>query len=100
MDVFRYFRDVIAGEIELLARDGALPVGRETSRIAVELPRDPAHGDIATNAAMVLAKPAGLAPRALAETLAVRLRTHSDVTAADVAGPGFLNMRLADRFWQ
>lgn len=99
INLFRYFHDIVAAEVDALARDGVLPRGLDTSRIAVEPPRDPAHGDLSTNAAMVLAKPAGLAPRALAEKLAERLRRRSEVTAADVAGPGFINLRLADGFW-
>jgi arginyl-tRNA synthetase len=99
MDLFRYFRDVVAGEVAALAKEGALRPGLDLSRIAVEPPRDPAHGDVSTNAAMVLAKPAGLQPRALAEKLVLRLRQHEAVTAAEVAGPGFINLRLADRFW-
>jgi arginyl-tRNA synthetase len=99
MDLFRYFRDVVAAELAALAREGALPGGLDTSRIAIEPPRDPAHGDVSTNAAMVLAKPAGLAPRALAEKLMQRLKQHEVVTGADVAGPGFINLRVADRFW-
>jgi arginyl-tRNA synthetase len=99
MDLFRYLRDVVAAEVATLAGEGALPAGLDTSRIAVEPPRDPAHGDVSTNAAMVLAKPAGLAPRALAEKLIPRLKQHESVTAAEIAGPGFINLRLADRFW-
>ncbi|RUW17631.1 arginine--tRNA ligase, partial [Mesorhizobium sp. M4B.F.Ca.ET.013.02.1.1] len=72
----------------------------DLSRIAVEPPRDASHGDLATNAAMVLAKPTGQNPRALAERLAEALRGDADVAAADVAGPGFVNLRLHDGFWQ
>jgi arginyl-tRNA synthetase len=68
--------------------------------VAVEPPRDPGHGDMATNAAMVLAKPAGLAPRAIAEALAAALRADARIAAAEVAGPGFLNLRLALPVWQ
>jgi arginyl-tRNA synthetase len=96
MNLFTHFREVVLAELGALA----LPAGLDLARVAVEPPRDPTHGDIATNAAMVLAKPAGLAPRALAERLVERLRRHPDVTAAAVAGPGFINLRLADRFWQ
>ena len=95
MDLFRHFRAVVIGELGRLD----LPAGLDTARVAVEPPRDPAHGDVATNAAMVLAKPAGLPPRQLAEKLIGRLKLHPDITAADVAGPGFINLRLADRFW-
>ncbi len=59
--------------------------------MSVELPRDPSHGDLSTNAAMVLAKPAGLKPRDLAETIAARLETYDSVEKAGVAGPGFIN---------
>jgi arginyl-tRNA synthetase len=95
MNLFGHFRDVVIAELAALP----LPVGLDMSRVAVEPPRDPAHGDLSTNAAMVLAKPAGLAPRALAASLVERLKHHPDVTAADVAGPGFINLRLADGFW-
>ena len=95
MNLFSHFRDIVITELGAID----LPAGLDLSRIAVEPPRDPTHGDIATNAAMVLAKPAGLAPRALAEKLAERLRRQADITAAEVAGPGFINMRLADSFW-
>jgi arginyl-tRNA synthetase len=96
MNLFAHFRDIVIADLATLD----LPAGLDTSRVAVEPPRDPSHGDIATNAAMVLAKPAGMLPRALAEKLVQRLRGHPEVTAAEVAGPGFINLRLADRFWQ
>ena len=99
MNLFRHFRDIVAAEIGELARAGALPAGLDTSRIAVEPPRDPDHGDISTNAAMVLAKPAGMAPRALAEKLVERLKRRPEVVTAAPAGPGFINLRLADGFW-
>jgi arginyl-tRNA synthetase len=95
MNLFSHFRDVVIAELAAIG----LPAGIDTSRVAIEPPRDPAHGDIATNAAMVLAKPAGLAPRALAEKLVERLRARGEVTGAAVAGPGFINLRLADSFW-
>lgn len=72
----------------------------DLSRVTVEPPRDPSHGDLATNAAMVLAKPAKTNPRALAERLAEALKADPDVAAVDVAGPGFVNLRLNDTFWQ
>jgi len=68
-------------------------------RIAAEPPRDPAHGDVATNAAMVLARPMAAKPRELAMRIAVRLEADPDVEAVQVAGPGFVNLRLSDRFW-
>lgn len=72
----------------------------DLSRVTVEPPRDPSHGDLATNAAMVLAKPAKTNPRALAERLAEALKADPDVATVDVAGPGFVNLRLNDTFWQ
>jgi arginyl-tRNA synthetase len=99
MNLYRYFRDEISGEIAKMAGEGAFPPGLDLSRFVVEPPRDSTHGDLSTNAAMVLAKPAGTNPRALAESLAAKLRVHPDVTEVAVAGPGFLNFRLADHFW-
>jgi len=69
-------------------------------RITVEPPRDPSHGDVATNAAMVLAKPLGTNPRALADVIAAALRDDADVSEVSVAGPGFINIRLATGYWQ
>jgi arginyl-tRNA synthetase len=99
MNLFEHFHDVVAAEVRALVEAGALPEGLDLSRIAVEPPRDPAHGDLSTNAAMVLAKPAGKNPRELAQKLAERLRQHADIVSADVAGPGFLNLKLVDAFW-
>ena len=99
MNLFNYFLDEVKVSVERLVGAGALPAGLDVGRIAVEPTRDPAHGDISTNAAMVLAKPAGKNPRQLAELVADALREHSAVTSADVAGPGFVNLRLGDDFW-
>ncbi|HEV8014949.1 MAG TPA: arginine--tRNA ligase [Stellaceae bacterium] len=98
--MFTHFRFVVVGEIEALVKAGELPADLDLARVAVEPPRDPAHGDLSTNAAMVLAKPAKMPPRDLAQKLAARLANESDITAADVAGPGFINLRIADAFWQ
>jgi arginyl-tRNA synthetase len=100
INLFNHFRTVIVGEIDALIAEGLLPEGLDARRIAVEPPRDPAHGDISTNAAMVLGKAAGLTPRAFAGLLVTRLAQQDDVVAAEIAGPGFINLRLADRFWQ
>ena len=100
MNAFAQFHALILAEIEALAAAGELPAGLDTSRVAVEPPREASHGDMATNAAMVLAKPAGVAPKALAEKLAARLAKLADVTGVEIAGPGFINMRLADSYWQ
>jgi arginyl-tRNA synthetase len=78
---------------------GTLPAGIDRSRVTVEPPRDPSHGDIATNAAMVLAKDAGKKPRDLAEALAERLRADDLIAKADVAGPGFINLTLEPAAW-
>jgi arginyl-tRNA synthetase len=86
--------------VNALGREGRLPAGLETAAVAVEPPRDPGHGDMATNAAMVLAKPAGQNPRALAGTLAEKLRLDPRISSAEPAGPGFLNLRLAPSLWQ
>jgi arginyl-tRNA synthetase len=99
MNLFNYFRDEILRVVGELAAEGRLPAGLDTSRVAAEPPREAEHGDIATNVAMILAKPARMAPRALAELIAERLRRHGDVTAAEIAGPGFINLRLANAFW-
>ncbi|WP_296436798.1 MULTISPECIES: arginine--tRNA ligase [unclassified Rhizobium] len=69
-------------------------------RIAVEPPRDASHGDVATNAAMVLAKPLGTNPRALAEIVTEKLKEDPDVAEVSVAGPGFINVRIAVGYWQ
>jgi arginyl-tRNA synthetase len=100
MNVFSVFQDIVESEIQALIAAGALPEGTDPSRISVEPPRDPEHGDLATNAAMVLAKPAGLKPRDLAETLAERLRAVDSVVGVEVAGPGFINLRLSEAFWR
>lgn len=99
MNLFTHVRDLVVAEIDALARAGELPAPLDTSRVAVEPPRDLAHGDVSTNAAMVLAKPAGMAPRALADKLVERLRRHGEIAAVDAAGPGFINLRLVDSFW-
>jgi arginyl-tRNA synthetase len=100
MNLFRYFRDEVVRAIQDLAAAGRIPPGLDLDRVAVEPPREQAHGDLSTNAAMVLSKGAGLKPREIAEMLAERLRRIESVTQVTVAGPGFLNFRLADAFWQ
>jgi arginyl-tRNA synthetase len=82
-----------------LVADGVLPAGTSFANVTLEPPRDPAHGDLATNAAMVLAKGAGIAPRALAEAITAKLARHPVITSADIAGPGFINLRLAPQAW-
>lgn len=100
MNLFSIFKDHIRTALDQMVAAGQLPAGLDLDRIAVEPPRDPSHGDIATNAAMVLSKPAGQKPRDLAEALAERLRTLEAVDSAEVAGPGFLNLRVSGVVWQ
>lgn len=84
---------------EALIAEGVLPPGTDLSRISVEPPRDLSHGDMATNAAMVLAKDAGKKPRELADALAEKLRTDPLIEKVDIAGPGFINMTLKHGTW-
>ncbi len=100
MNVFADFNERIKKAVESLDLKTADGGTLDLSRIAVEPPRDASHGDLATNAAMVLAKAAGQNPRALAETLATALRGDADVAEAVVAGPGFVNLRLNNAYWQ
>jgi arginyl-tRNA synthetase len=93
------FAGHVAAALDALEAAGTLPAGLSRANVAVEPPRDPSHGDLATNAAMVLAKPAGLNPRALAEALVGELTQVPGVISADIAGPGFINLRLAAGAW-
>ncbi len=99
MNLFRHFRELVLGEVAGLVAEGHLPSTLKTDRIAIEPPRDSSHGDVTTNAAMVLAKPAGLKPRDLAALLAGRLENLDEVAEVEIAGPGFINLRLYQPFW-
>lgn len=99
MNLFTDLRGIVVAALEQMAQAGELPAGLDYANVAVEPPRDPAHGDMATNAAMVLAKPAGMKPRDIADRLAARL-TDPRISSAEVAGPGFLNLRLAPDVWR
>jgi arginyl-tRNA synthetase len=99
MNLFDDMRAAVLAALDAMETAGDLPAGLDRAAIAVEPPRDPAHGDMATNAAMVLARPAGKPPRALAEALAARLAADPRVASAEVAGPGFLNLRLTPSTW-
>ena len=88
--------DVLSG----LEEADLLPAGLNRSAVTVEPPRDPSHGDLATNAAMVLAKGAGKNPRALAEAIKPGLAALPGVVGVEVAGPGFINLRLAPDAWR
>ncbi|MEM8850042.1 MAG: arginine--tRNA ligase [Pseudomonadota bacterium] len=100
MHLFADIRVLVVDALGALAAEGTLPDGLETGNVAVEPPRDASHGDMATNAAMVLAKPAKMKPRDIADALASRLMADSRIVSAEVAGPGFLNLRLAPDVWQ
>ena len=100
MNLYAEIHALVTDALGAMAREGALPEGLDLAAVAVEPPRDPAHGDMATNAAMVLAKPAGRKPRDIAEALAPRIAADPRVETAEVAGPGFLNLRLAPAAWQ
>ena len=94
------FAAKIGGVLDALEREGALPARTSRSAVTVEAPRDPSHGDLATNAAMVLAKPAATNPRTLAERIVQHLADDPDVAAVSIAGPGFINLTVADGAWR
>src|SRR3546814_17269193 len=100
MNLFADFETRIRNALETIDLIREKRAELDFGRIAVEPPRDAAHGDVATNAAMVLAKPAGTNPRALADLLAAELGALDEVTEAGVAGPGFLTLRGADDSWR
>jgi arginyl-tRNA synthetase len=100
MNLFDDIRTAVIDALGAMTRDGVLPEGLSLANVTVEPPRDAAHGDMATNAAMVLAKPAGKKPRDIAEVLAGHLADDPRIASAEVAGPGFLNLRLAAQTWR
>ena len=90
----------IVTALQALEREGALPPGLDFAATEVAPPRDAAHGELASNAAMVLAKPARMKPRDIADKLAAKLAQAPDIAKAEIAGPGFVNLTFAPRFWQ
>jgi len=100
MTLYSRFAAHVDSALDALQADGRLAPALDRANVTVEPPRDPSHGDLATNAAMVLAKGAGQNPRALAELIAARLREIEEVAAVAVAGPGFINMTLTDDTWR
>ena len=100
MTVFSTFHDVVTQAIAQAVSAGALALSGPVPAFVVELPRDTAHGDLATNAAMVLTKLAGKPPRAVAEILQSCLAAHPAIAAVEIAGPGFINLRLRPGVWQ
>lgn len=93
--LFHIFQNHIDAILDDLTDEGILPAGIDRSNVTLEPPRDPSHGDLSTNAAMVLSKAAGMKPRDLAEKIAEKLGTLDDVQSVDIAGPGFINLRVA-----
>ncbi|PXA88278.1 arginine--tRNA ligase [Nostoc sp. 3335mG] len=100
MTLYTRFAAHLDAALDALVASGDLPAGLERRSVTVEPPRDASHGDLATNAAMVLAKPAGTNPRALAEKIVAELNKIDEVTAVSVAGPGFINLTLAEDAWR
>jgi arginyl-tRNA synthetase len=98
--LYARFAAHIDAVLDQLTEEGALPAGLPRAGITVEPPRDPSHGDLATNAAMVLAKGAGTNPRALAALIVPKLVALDGVSGAEPAGPGFINLRLDEDVWR
>ncbi len=100
MNVFQIYKDKIRAILNDMMSAGELPQGLDLSRLTAEPPKDPAHGDISTNAAMVLAKAAGKNPRELGQEISEKIKALSTVQESAVAGPGFINFRLKPAEWQ
>ena len=100
LNLFSDIRALVTDCLGVLAAEGHMPGGLSYDAISVEPPRDAGHGDMSTNAAMMLAKPAGMSPRAIADMLVEKLRADARLSMAEVAGPGFINLRLAPVVWQ
>ena len=100
MNLFADIRALVVTSLEGMVQAGVLAEGLSFDNVTVEPPRDASHGDMATNAAMVLAKPSKMKPRDIADALAAALLNDPRIEAADVAGPGFLNLRLSKTLWQ
>lgn len=99
LTIYAAFSRKVDAALDALEQQGVLPAGIARHNVAVEPPRDPAHGDLATNAAMVLAKEAKTNPRELAGQIAARLASDPAIAAAEIAGPGFINLRLDSAAW-
>jgi arginyl-tRNA synthetase len=100
MSLYAQYAALLDGVLDDLVAAGAVPGDLDRNNVTVEPPRDPSHGDLATNAAMVLAKGAGTNPRALAEVIKPRLEALPPVTSVEIAGPGFINIRLNPDAWR
>ncbi|MBS7540356.1 arginine--tRNA ligase [Ancylobacter lacus] len=99
MNIYALFADHVRAALAALAAEGVVPAGLDAGRVVVEPPREASHGDLATNAAMVLSKDARMKPRDLAEKLAEKLRAVEGVVRVEVAGPGFINIALDGAVW-
>jgi arginyl-tRNA synthetase len=99
MNLFAEIRSLVIDSLQQMQTQGNLPDGLSFDAVTVEPPRDAAHGDMATNAAMVLAKPSKCKPRDIAEKLAALLSADPRLASVEVAGPGFLNLRLSPNLW-
>ena len=99
MNLFSEFLAAIGGAVSAVAAEQGMAERPDLSRVTAEPPRDPSHGDISTNAAMVLNKAFGKPPRVLAEAIAAKLADHPDVASVEIAGPGFINLRLKPAVW-
>ncbi|MDX1737014.1 MAG: arginine--tRNA ligase, partial [Alphaproteobacteria bacterium] len=99
MNIFKEVRGQLEVILDQLKSEGHLPSDIVTDRINMEPPRDSSHGDMATNAAMILAKPAGMKPRDVAELIVARLQALDIIDHAEIAGPGFINIRLEKSIW-
>lgn len=99
MTLLSTLKDQIDDIVAQLGTGGVVPPGLDTSNVVVELPRNPEHGDLATNVAMVLAKPAGMKPRDLATQIGPHIEALESVASIEIAGPGFINLRLAPAAW-
>jgi arginyl-tRNA synthetase len=99
MHVFQRYTELVRSAVGTLAKAGVFAAAPDLTRVVVEPPREAGHGDLATNAAMALAKDAGLKPRDLAEKIAAELQKLPDVTKVDIAGPGFINLALDPKVW-
>ena len=99
MNIFNLFEDEFKSIVETMKVEEILPADVDTGRVVFELPRDASHGDLACNAAMVLAKQVGAKPRDLAAQFATRLQAIDGVTDIEIAGPGFINMRVKPALW-
>jgi len=100
LSLYAQYAALLDGVLDELVADGVLPAELDRTNVTVEPPRDAAHGDVATNAAMVLAKAARTNPRALAEAIRPKLEALPPVTAVEIAGPGFINLRLTPDAWR